>query len=176
VRHLYIPITLFLLLVVEGVNGQLLASFLLDSDTQLVPHWLFIFLILIAIFYDRETTYFSVVYSVIFGLFIDIVYTDILGVYMFVYGIVTYIVHTLKKHFRENFTVTILLGVIGIILVELAINTIYLFIGVAQFEWSHYFYFRLLPTVLANMIFLIICYPFFKNRLLSWKQGDLVDR
>lgn len=157
-------------MVFEGIGVDILPSSILDSPSQVIPHWVFIFLIFIVIFYEKENTYFSVLYSVIFGLLIDIIYTNILGVYMFSYAIVIYMIHILKRFFHENFSVTVLLGIIGILLADLTINIIYAFIGIASFDWADYFYYRLLPTVLANLVFLILFYPIFKRRLMKWKK------
>lgn len=169
-KHLYLPLILFLLLVFEGVGIELLPSVILDSHSQLIPHWVLIFLIFITLFYDQESTYFSVLYGVIFGLLIDVVYTDVLGVYMFSYGIVVYIIHVLKRTFQENFFVTTILCIFGVGLAELIINTVYFVIGLADFVWDDYFYFRLLPTVLANLVFLMFIYPIFNKRLARWRM------
>lgn len=156
-------------MIFEGIGVELLPRTILSSNSQLIPHWVFIFLIFITIFYDQQNTYFSILYSVIYGLLIDIVYTDVLGVYMFSYAIVIYIIHVLKNHFHANFFITMFLGVIGIVLAELIINTIYSVIGVANFIWADYFYFRLLPTILANLVFLIVVYPIFNKKLIKWR-------
>ena len=92
-KRLYLPLILFLFIVLEGVALDLLPVQLLSAQTLIVPHWVFIILIFIVIFYDKEDTYYSIVYAVIFGLLIDIVYTGILGIYMFSYGFGIYIIH-----------------------------------------------------------------------------------
>src|SRR5690625_4122041 len=96
-KRLYLPLILFLFIVLEGVALDLLPVQLLSAQTLIVPHWVFIILIFIVIFYDKEDTYYSIVYAVIFGLLIDIVYTGILGIYMFSYGFGIYIIHELTR-------------------------------------------------------------------------------
>lgn len=78
-KHLYLPLILFLLLITEGVALEILPSSIVLSDTLIVPHWVFICLIFIAVLYDNENTYYSVLYALIFGILIDIVYTGVLG-------------------------------------------------------------------------------------------------
>lgn len=169
-RRLYLPLILFLFIVLEGVALDLLPVQLLSTQTLIVPHWVLVILIFIVIFYDKEDTYYSIVYGVVFGLLIDVVYTGILGIYMFSYGFTIYIVHELRKLVHTNFYAVTIIGMIGIALTDLFINTIYKMIGLADIIWVDYLLVRLLPTVLANLIILIILYPFLKKRLTSWSS------
>lgn len=174
-KRLYLPLILFLLMISEGVALDILPKRLLTSDYMIVPHWVFIFLIFITIFYDKENTYYSVLYGVIFGLLIDIVYTGYLGIYMFSYALVVYIIHGLKKRFYTNILVTIVIGIIGISIADIVINLIYSSIGVIDIYWKEYLQLRLLPTILANIIFLIIFYSIVKKKLILWKEEQLFD-
>lgn len=169
-KRLYIPLLLFLLLIVEGVGLDLLPFS--NIDIIIVPHFILMFLVLVTIFYDKENTYTSVVYSIIFGLLIDIVYTGVLGVYMFSYAIVIYLVHKLKRLMHTNFFVTLFLGAITLILVENAIYIIYSVIDINNMLWVDFLLYRLLPTMLANLIFLMILYPIVVKRLSKWIKED----
>src|SRR5690625_3957077 len=169
-RRLYLPLILFLFIVLEGVALDLVPVQLRSTQTLIVPHWVLVILIFIVIFYDKEDTYYSIVYGVVFGLLIDVVYTGILGIYMFSYGFTIYIVHELRKLVHTNFYAVTIIGMIGIALTDLFINTIYKMIGLADIIWVDYLLVRLLPTVLANLIILIILYPFFKKRLTNWSS------
>lgn len=169
-KRLYLPLILFLFIVLEGVALDLLPVQLLSAQTLIVPHWVFIILIFIVIFYDKEDTYYSIVYAVIFGLLIDIVYTGILGIYMFSYGFGIYIIHELRRLVHANFYAVSIIGIIGITLTDLFIHTMYKMIGFADIMWEEYLLLRLLPTVLANLIFLIIFYPVFKKRFINWSS------
>lgn len=172
-KRLYLPLILFLLMVLEGVALELLPAKLVITNSIIIPHWVLIFLVCIAIFYDEESTYFSVFYAVIFGLLIDVVYTGVLGVYMFSYAVSTYIIYGLKKMLYANIYGTLLLGFIGIVLADIAINLIYSVVGITDMLWSNYFIYRLLPTVLANLSFLIVLYPIFTRRLVKWRREQL---
>src|SRR5690625_651119 len=100
-KRLYLPLILFLFMVLEGVALELLPANLVMSNSIIVPHWVFIFLAFIAIFFDEENTYYSILYAVIFGLLIDVVYTGVLGVYMFSYAVSVYVIYGLKKMIHE---------------------------------------------------------------------------
>lgn len=168
----YIPVLLFIVLILEGVALELLPNKLLTYQSTMIPHWILIFLILIAMFFDKDNTYFSIVYAIIFGLLIDIVYTEILGIYMFAYGLVTYIVLEIKNFVYENLIATILVGGVGVALADLLIYITYTVIDIVSMPWPSYLLYRLLPTILANIIFLLIMYLLFKKRLEKW-QHDL---
>ncbi|MEC5422043.1 rod shape-determining protein MreD [Virgibacillus sp. C22-A2] len=174
-KRLYIPLFLFLFLVLEGVALELLPVNLVMSNLYIIPHWVLVFLVLIAIFYDRENTYFSVLYGLIFGLLIDIVYTGILGVYMFSYGMVIYIIHGLIKLLHGNIHVSLLLGVTALVLADISINTVYTVVGITDMLWKDYFMVRLIPTVLSNLVFLLVLYPIMMKRLDRWGREQLTS-
>lgn len=167
-KRVYLPIILFLLLVLEGVSLDLLPTFLLNSHTLIIPHWVFVLLLFITVFYDDEDTYYAVFYCIIFGLLIDVVYTGVLGIYMFSYAFVIYIIQEVKRLIHENFYAVLFLGGIGILGVDLSIYMIYKMVGLTDMLWNDYLLFRLLPTMLANLIFLIILYPIMKKYLVKW--------
>ncbi|CDQ39436.1 MULTISPECIES: rod shape-determining protein MreD [Virgibacillus] len=172
-KRLYLPLILFLIMVLEGVALELLPGSLLTNDLLIVPHWVFIFLVYIAIFYDKDRTYFSVMYALIFGLVIDIVYTEVLGVYMFSYALLIYVVHGLKKLLHGNIFVTILLGIVGLALADVAIYLIYMVVGITDVAWKEYLSIRLLPTVLSNLVFLLALYPIVVKKLTAWGREQL---
>lgn len=165
-----LPLILFLIVVLEGVALKLLPATIAIGETYLIPHWVFIVLLFYAMFYDREHTYYSIIYAAIFGLLIDIVYTNVLGVYMFSYALVIYLLHEIAKVLHGNIIVMILLGAFGIAIVDVLINTIYLVIGVSDVIWSTYLLYRLLPTVLLNLLFLIPFYPLMTAQLKKWQR------
>jgi len=172
-KKLIIPIILFLLLVLEGVAIELLPFNLIPIHYLIVPHWVFVFLVLVNLFFDTSETFFSIIFAVIFGLLIDIVYTEFLGIYMFAYPLSIYVISLLKNIFQANFYITVLLSTIGIIIVETLILFIYTFIGAIEISNHHFLIDRLLPTVLANILFLLIIYPLMAKRLYRWQMEQL---
>lgn len=175
-KRLLVPLILLLLLILEGVALDILPVSLIKGDFIFVSHWVFVFLVLLAIFYDREDTYFSVFYGLLFGLLIDIAYTGVLGVYMFSYALGAYMVHGLTKILHANVFVTLLLGTAGLILADVMINVIFSFTGLAEMAWQDYIVYRLVPTVTANILFLLALYPIMTQRLLRWKKDQLSVR
>jgi rod shape-determining protein MreD len=174
-KHLYIPLILFFFLIIEGVALEILPVSVLASDLLIVPHWVLLFLVLTAIFYERETTYYSIIYALVFGFLIDVVYTGVLGVYMFSYALVIYLVFGLRKLFHGNIYVSLLLGIISVIVADVAIHVIYSAAGIIEMMWNDYAINRLLPTIGLNIIFLLILYPLLAKRLIKWRKGLLAS-
>lgn len=172
-KRLYLPLILFLFLVLEGVALELLPSSLINNYSLIIPHWIFVILVFITIFYDLEDTYYSILYAVIFGLLIDVVYTGVLGVYMFSYAFSIYIIHELKRLVHANFYVTMIMGILGLAIADLSIHMIFKVVGIIDIFWVDYLIYRLLPTLLANLIFLIIFYPIVKQRFIKWGSEQL---
>src|SRR5690625_398766 len=168
-KRLMFPVILFFLLVSEGIALDLLPATLTSSDYLIVPHWVLVFLILINLFYDSDETYFSIVYGVFFGLLIDVVYTSILGAYMFVYPFTLYIVHLLKRFLQTNFVMTIIILSISILITELFIYMIYSLVDLIEITIVSFLLHRFVPTLLANMIFLVPIYLFTVKFLKKWR-------
>jgi len=169
-NHVYLPLIVFVLLVLEGVALELLPHSLVSGDLLIVPHWVLIYLIFIAIFYDVKNTSYSVIYAVVFGLLIDSVYVGVLGVYMFSYGISVYIIKRMTRFLQENVFTAMLLGVVGMIIAEFLINITFLVVGIVDFTCKTYFVYRFFLTLFANLLFIIILYPMMVRRLVKWKK------
>lgn len=172
-KRVYLPLILFLVLALEGVALELLPSNLLRTDLLIVPHWVLVILVFLTIFYDYDSTYFSVMYALIFGLLVDVVYTDVLGVYMFSYALTIYAIHSMKKLLHGNIFVTVLLGAGGLVLSDIMIYLIYMVVGLTDTVWVDYLSSRLLPTVLSNLLFLLVLYPFLAKRLMNWRKEQI---
>lgn len=171
-RKIYVPLILFLLVVLEGVSQELLPESVSSSDIIVVSHWVFLFLILVASFFDENNTFYALVFAVIFGLLMDIVYTDILGIYMFAYSATIFIYHQIIKHFQANFIMVFIFTILSMFLVDHIIYLLYTTLAKTSLPWSVYLSYRLIPTILANTVFFVILYPLFKNRLLVWSGRE----
>ncbi|RLL47962.1 rod shape-determining protein MreD [Oceanobacillus piezotolerans] len=171
-NRLYIPLFLFLILVLEGVATFFLPADLIMGELLIVPHWLLAGLVFVVLYYDSENTYFALMYAVIFGLLFDMIYTSILGVYMFSYATVIYIIHLLKKMLHINFFSMILFHIIGIGAGDLLIYFVYNITDLVDMAWNDYLLDRLLPTIGLNLIFVLVIYPFLKKQLVKWRTTE----
>lgn len=160
-------------MILEGVALELLPAKLVTSHLYMIPHWVLIVLVLVAVFYDTENTHAAVLYGLIFGLVIDIVYTGVLGIYMFTYGICIYLIHSLSRFFHANILSSLLMGILAIMFADASIHLLFSMIEIADMAWGNYFLYRLLPTIVANMLFLLLFYPLLAKRFEIWKDQRL---
>lgn len=168
--RIYLPLILVLLIILQGATANLIPESLVAAGWVVVIHAGFLFLVLVKLFYDLETTYYAFLAALFVGLIIDIIYTDIIGVYMFSYAIMIYFVHGMRKLLQTNFYVATLLTVVSLGLADFLLYFIYHFIGVTQMEMSDYFYYRLMPTVAINLILFFILYLLFRKTLIKWSD------
>lgn len=169
-KRLWLPFILFLIVIIEGVALELLPARLINGDLLIVPHWVLMYLMYVLMYYDKENTFTSVFLAVVFGLMIDTVYTGILGVYMFTYALVVYIIHGFKTLLQANLYVTLLLGLLAIVLSDFMIYFTFLIIDITDITIKHYVIYRLVPTVIANLVFLLILYPFVRQPLIRLQE------
>lgn len=169
-KRLLIPLALLITLALQGVAIELATGFTSMQNVYIISHWVFVFVICITVFFDGEHTYYGIAYGVIFGLLVDIVYTDMLGTYMLGYGLAMFILQGIKSAFYANVYTTMVLVTIGIVLADLFIHGIYFMLGIVDIPFGTYVWTRLLPTVLANIIFLLLLYPFVYKRFSRWRE------
>lgn len=158
-KKVILIIALLFLLIFEGVALELLPNNLLNLSVIITPHWILVFLITLSFLYEEADPQEFIPYAIIFGLLVDIVYTDTLGVYMFAYGLALFTAILLKRILQENIIMTIFTTIISLILAEAIISGIYTVIGITDIYWIDNLTLRLLPTIIANIIFLLIIYP-----------------
>lgn len=172
-KRLLIPLILFVLVVFEGVAIDLLPDSFIASQFIIVPHWVLIYLILVSLFYDTADSFYAVIYGIAFGLLIDIVYTGVLGVYMITYAIGIYAIMLMKRVLQANWYMTIIMSIIAIVIVEFTLGFIYSVVNIAEPLSFGFIKYRLLPTILANIIILGLLYPLSSKRLESWGRNQL---
>lgn len=168
-RYMIALICLFLL-IMQGMAMSMLPANLVYSDLLMTPHWILIFLMIIAVFYDKDDTYNAVWYGLVFGLLVDVIYTGVLGVYMITYTLVIYVIHGLNKLVHANFLAASLLAIVGVALADTMLYVIFSFVQITSMTWGDYGLLRLLPTLAANMIFFILLYPLVKERVHYWSE------
>ncbi|KGX88042.1 rod shape-determining protein MreD [Pontibacillus marinus] len=172
-KRLYLPLILLVFLVLESTAIDFLPNDWVMSNYHIIPHWVLIILVYIAIFYDYDRTYYCVLYGIIFGFLVDLLYTDMLGVYMFAYGMITYIAHGLKKLLHANLYVTIILAIVSVALADTVLFVLYTLVDVTNMGWDPYWHIRLIPTIIANLVFALFLYPLFPGKLQQWSETQL---
>lgn len=172
-KKAYLPLILLGLVIFEGLAINLLPDKLTSSEYLIIAHWALAFLVYLAVYYDKEDTYYSILYAFLTGLFIDVIYTGILGVYMFSYGVTIYAVHALQRLLHQNFHVLLLSGALAFVVGDILIYLMYSVIAVTDMGWQDYLLERSLPSLLANLVFLLLLFPLFKQRVVRWGEEQL---
>ncbi len=170
--RIYIPATMFLLLVFEGTVFQLLTPH--SPDIFLVPRFLIVMIVLIGIHLGR---YSGMTYGIIFGLIYDIVYSQLLGVYMFGFGFIGYIFALYHKRIQDSLLIQLLIIIVAITFFDSYQFGLYRLIGMTELPIEAFIYKRYIPTLILNTAFaILIYYPIKRLFVYVKKQMKLRER
>lgn len=126
------------------INGQ---------REYLVPRFVILYLIFLSIYYDKKR---AMIYGLVFGLVYDIFYIDIIGLYTFLYPFICFIAGSTVKYIHQHLVVTTTLSLLLIALLEIALHQFFLLIGYTDISFTEFLNHRLVPTMIANSVFLIM--------------------
>lgn len=166
-RHAIIPVILLFMLAFEGVAIELLPTSIKFAEIYLIPQWILMFLILVVAFSYHNQPIVPILYGALFGLMTDIVYTNILGVYMFVLGLSVYVAQLLNRLFQANLLMIIIIATVSLFVLEVSLLLIYTSLGISTMPFTDFLIYRLIPTWLANLLFIVIIY-YPTKKLLAW--------
>ncbi|MFT8391791.1 MAG: rod shape-determining protein MreD [Sporolactobacillus sp.] len=149
---------LFLTLLVQGTIMPRFLNTTSNSSVQMVPEFIFVFLLLTAVFGRVE---WSIRYALIFGFLTDIIFTPVLGVYAFSMTLAVYLCTQVARWFNLTIVSALLISVLGVAIDQVIVYFIYLMIGVTDQEFLLFLSNHLLPTLILNAAFMVIAYyPF----------------
>ncbi|MFC5558162.1 rod shape-determining protein MreD [Ureibacillus thermophilus] len=129
----------------------------------LVPRFLILYLIFLSIYYNPKR---AVAYGLIFGLLYDVFYIDIIGLYTVLYPLVCYIAGWSVKYIHQHLSITTILSVLLVALMEVVLYYFFRFIDFTNLPFIEFFMNRLVPSILANLLYLI---------MLGWAFKYLID-
>ncbi|NLY80553.1 MAG: rod shape-determining protein MreD [Lysinibacillus sp.] len=129
----------------------------------LVPRFLILYLIFIAIYYNRKR---AVTYGLFFGLLYDVFYIDIIGLYTVLYPLVCFIAGWSVKYIHQHLSITTILSVVLVALMELVLYYFFFFINFTNMPFTNFLTNRLLPSIIANLLYLL---------MLGWAFKYLID-
>ncbi|GAA0294854.1 rod shape-determining protein MreD [Gracilibacillus halotolerans] len=163
-----IALLCFIMVLLEGIATVLTLPFTNDKDVVL--HFLFVFLVLLVVFFEKSHTYYAILFSLIFSIMIDILFTSVLGVYLFSYTITLYAIRIIMKVFHSNFFVAMFMVVIGVALMDHIVYLLNKIILIHDIAWNDYIVDRFIPTIIWSVIIGIIFYLIFGKRLERWSD------
>lgn len=169
--RLLVVIISVLLFYMEPIFGLFSPIELNDSFYTLVPRFLIMYLIFVAIYYDRKK---AMIYALFFGLLYDVFFIDIIGLYSFIYPLICLLASFIVKYIHQHLLVTTVLTILLVILVEQLLFLFYTISGIKSITFSDFYQFNLIPTVIANTVFICMFGWVFKYILLNrFKQKAL---
>lgn len=124
-----------------------------EETIFLVPRFLILYLIFISVYYSKKR---AALYGLFFGVLYDVFYIDIIGLYSVLYPLLCIIAGAIIKSIHQNFIITTILSIVLIAFMEIILYYFFSFIGLTTMMFEVFFVNRLLPTVIANLIFLLL--------------------
>ncbi|MGI2326472.1 rod shape-determining protein MreD [Planococcus sp. YIM B11945] len=161
--RLLIPLISIALFFMEPIFG-LFSPLQLDGGYYyIVPRFLIMFLIFVAVYYDMKH---AVYYGLFFGLLYDVFFIDIIGLYSFLYPAICLIAGYIVKSIHRHLLVTTVLTLVLTALFEFVLYQFFRFISLVSMPLDEFLSTRLLPTMIANSLFLL---------LLGWVFKTVID-
>lgn len=124
-----------------------------SNELVLVPRFLILYLIFIAIYYDRKK---AVWYGLIFGLLYDVFHINIIGLYVVLYPLICFIAGSTVKFIHQNLLTNTIVSVLLVGVMETVLYYFYLIINFTSISFLEFFETRLIPTIVANLLFLLL--------------------
>jgi rod shape-determining protein MreD len=160
----FIPLIAVVLFYLEPVFGAFSPLDLNETLYFMVPRFLIMYLIFVSIYYDKKR---AILYGLLFGLLYDVYYIDIIGLYSVLYPLMCLAAGAAVKHVHQNLVVSTTLSLILVALLELILYVFFSIISLKTMEFTVFLTTRLLPTMIANSIFLIMLGWAFRNLIRS---------
>ncbi|PLT32401.1 rod shape-determining protein MreD [Bacillus sp. V5-8f] len=149
-----LPVTALLFFIFESIFANLFSGGLFGGDHIYVPRFIMVFITFLTIYGSKRT---GVLYALVLGICYDVVYTEILGIYTFLLPTLAYLLSKTMKVLQSNLLVTIFVATLFVGLLEVADFQINVLIHFADMEYPEFAKIRLLPTLLLNFSFIILC-------------------
>lgn len=143
-----------ILLTVEGTWSNYAYAHLNESPEFYVLRVLFVYIIFITMFADRTL---GLVFAGIFGLLIDVSSVGFIGIYTIAFPLLILGINLLLKILHENIFIAIGLSWVGVAVLEIVIYQYYLLLGYTAVDPATFIQDRLLPTMILNLIVILIC-------------------
>lgn len=154
-----IPLIAVVLFLLEPAFALFSPIQLGDKEFVLVPRFLILYLIFIAIYYNRKR---AVIYGLIFGLLYDLVHINIIGVYVVLYPLVCFLAGSSVKFINQNLLINSIVSVLLVAMMETILYYFYLIIDFTSIPFTTFLETRLLSTIVSNFLFLLILGWLFK--------------
>lgn len=157
--RLLMPFVAVVLFLFEPVLTMFSPIEMFGSSMTLVPRFLFMYLLFIAVYYDRKK---SLIYAILFGILYDVVYIDIVGLYSVLFPLFCVGMNKICNYIQQTLPVVTILTVVFVALLELVAFEFYRIVSITNIPVDQFLMNRLLPTIVANFLLLILLGWLFK--------------
>ncbi|MEC1178348.1 rod shape-determining protein MreD [Metasolibacillus meyeri] len=149
--RLLIPTVAVLLFLLEPMFAKFSPIVIGEQLVFLVPRFLILYLIFVAIYYNRKR---AVLYGLFFGLLYDVFYIDIIGLYTFLYPLICFLAGWSVKYVHQHLIITTILAVMLVASMEVVLYEFFFLINFTPMTFETFLNSRLIPTIVANLLFL----------------------
>ena len=167
-----IPLIAVLLFFLEPVFSLFSPINLGGSSYTLVPRFVIVYLIFIAVYYNRKR---AIIYGILFGLLYDMYHIDIIGLYAFLYPLMCYIATLIIRQIHRHILTVMFMALFLIMILELLSYFFASLISLTTIGLDEFITSRLIPTIIANSIFVGMFGWLFKNLIYKrvvQRQGE----
>ena len=101
----------------------------------------------------------ALILSTVLGLITDLYYGSFYGLYLFGYILLVVIMDFFFKVFYRDHSMLFTIVLLSTLVLEIYVAVIYSVLGLVQFNLFEFVIFRMIPTLILNLILLIVLYP-----------------
>ncbi|MFD1206980.1 MULTISPECIES: rod shape-determining protein MreD [Sporosarcina] len=145
-----IPLIAVILFFLEPVFSLFSPISIAGVQYTLVPRFVIVYLIFIAVYYSRRR---AIIYGIVLGLLYDMYHIDIIGVYTFLYPALCYLAVLIIRQIHRHILVVMMLSLCLIIVLEMLSYLFASLISLTTIGFEEFVVSRLMPTMIANSIF-----------------------
>ncbi|PIC98801.1 MULTISPECIES: rod shape-determining protein MreD [unclassified Sporosarcina] len=155
-----IPLIAVLLFFLEPIFSLFSPIDINDNLYITVPRFLIVYLIFIATYYNSKR---AIIYGFVLGLLYDMYHIDIIGLYTFMYPLICYVAALVIRQIERHIVTVMVLSVVMIVLLELLSYFFASVIALTSIDFGEFFTNRLVPTMIANALFIVMFGYMFKQ-------------
>lgn len=159
-----IPLIAVILFFMEPIFSLFSPIELQGNFYVFVPRFLIVYLIFIATYYSRQRAF---VYALVLGILYDMYHIDIIGLYTFMYPLICYVSAMIISQVERRTSTVMVLSLVMIVMLELLSYLFASIIALTSIEFNEFLTRRLIPTVIANSLFIGMFSYMFKQLIVK---------
>lgn len=173
-RQYWLWIMIYVLFLLEGSILKWIIPSLWQSKVSVVPHLVLIVILFVALYVGRH---YALICGLAFGFLQDIVYYGhALGVHSFSLGLAGYAIGLAGRLAPRQLFNTIVLIMMGNVLYDLLVFGIYrFFLRVVSIDFEWIILYRMLPSLIINVIFALLIYVPIRKMLENMKVFEIME-